>query len=182
MLSSRRVVGVDNLHPKRGVRTDSRIQDLQRIHDGRLHLRRPLRWDPSRGRCGAGLKQRRQHRTSTERRWFRRSVQRQHVHTVDPKRHLSKPRATTNRGHSDIAIGNVVGSNIFNVFLCLGAAGVAGPIVASNESVAFDLVALFVMTALLGFYIRGERLVTRGEGAIVLGLFLAFMVVTITRG
>lgn len=86
------------------------------------------------------------------------------------------------RGHSDIAIGNVVGSNIFNVFLCLGAAGVAGPIVASNESVAFDLVALFVMTALLGFYIRGERLVTRGEGAIVLGLFLAFMVVTITRG
>ena len=32
MLSSRRVVGVDNLHPKRDVRTDSRIQDLQRIH------------------------------------------------------------------------------------------------------------------------------------------------------
>ncbi len=86
------------------------------------------------------------------------------------------------RGHSDIAIGNVVGSNIFNVFLCLGAAGLAGPITASNESVALDLVALFVMTALLGIYIRGERFVSRVEGGFVLVLFTAFMVLTIARG
>lgn len=86
------------------------------------------------------------------------------------------------RGHSDIAIGNVVGSNIFNVFLCLGAAGLAGPITASNEAIALDLATLFLMTALLALYLRGERFVTRVEGGLVLGLFTAFMVMTIAKG
>ncbi|MCC7111138.1 MAG: calcium/sodium antiporter [Deltaproteobacteria bacterium] len=86
------------------------------------------------------------------------------------------------RGHSDIAIGNVIGSNTFNVFLCLGAAALAGPVGAPLSAVTVELVALFVMTALAALFIRSERHVTRLEGALALMLYLAFALVTVLRG
>ncbi|MBC7171169.1 MAG: calcium/sodium antiporter, partial [Polyangiaceae bacterium] len=70
------------------------------------------------------------------------------------------------RGHSDLAVGNVVGSNIFNTFLCLGAAGLAGSVRAPLSTLAVDLVALVVVTAVAGFFIRGARTITRPEGAL----------------
>jgi cation:H+ antiporter len=67
------------------------------------------------------------------------------------------------RGHSDIAVGNVVGSNIFNNLLCLGLAGVVAPISAQPPPFA-DLGALLALTvAALGF-LRRERIMRRVEG------------------
>ncbi|UQA58550.1 calcium/sodium antiporter [Polyangium aurulentum] len=86
------------------------------------------------------------------------------------------------RGHADIAIGNVVGSNIFNVFLCLGAAALAGPVHAPLPTLGLDLAALLVMTALGAAYIRSERTLSRLEGALAVGLYVAFTVVTVVRG
>lgn len=86
------------------------------------------------------------------------------------------------RGHSDLAIGNVVGSNIFNVFLCLGAAGLSGPVAASLGSLWQDLGALFAMTLLVSLFIRSERTITRFEGGSALVLFLAFTGLVIARG
>jgi len=55
------------------------------------------------------------------------------------------------RGHSAPAVGNVAGSNIFNTFLCLGAAGPAGSVGALLHTLGVDLVALYaVFTALTG--------------------------------
>lgn len=50
------------------------------------------------------------------------------------------------RGHSDIAIGNVVGSNIFNIVLIGGASAMVGPIGAPLASVGVDVAAMAVMT------------------------------------
>lgn len=86
------------------------------------------------------------------------------------------------RGHSDIAVGNVVGSNIFNILLCLGAAGLTGSVAAPLSSVAIDLVALGVMTVLAAVLIRSERTITRAEGLVALALYATFMVLTIARG
>lgn len=86
------------------------------------------------------------------------------------------------RGHSDLAVGNVIGSNIFNVFLCLGAAGLAGSVSAPLQSVAFDLVALAVMTLIAAVFIRTQRTITRVEGGIALGLYLAFSVCVVATG
>lgn len=86
------------------------------------------------------------------------------------------------RGHSDIAIGNVIGSNTFNVFLCLGAAALAGPVGSPLATVAVEVVVLFVMTALAAWLIRSERHVTRLEGAVALALYLVFTLVTVLRG
>lgn len=86
------------------------------------------------------------------------------------------------RGHSDLAVGNVVGSNIFNTFLCLGAAGMAGSVGAPLGAVAVDLVALGVMTCVAVVFIRTRRTISRVEGAVALLLFVAFTVITVARG
>ncbi|MBL9024270.1 MAG: calcium/sodium antiporter [Myxococcales bacterium] len=86
------------------------------------------------------------------------------------------------RGHSDIAIGNVVGSNIFNVLLCLGAAGLTSPLRAPLADLSTDLVALGVITVLAAAFIRTERHVSRTEGLVALALYGGFTVLVIARG
>jgi cation:H+ antiporter len=86
------------------------------------------------------------------------------------------------RGHSDLAVGNVIGSNIFNTFLCLGAARLAGPVTTSTAGLVADMVALVGMTALAAAFIRSERTISRDEGALVLFFYVAFMAFVINRG
>lgn len=85
-------------------------------------------------------------------------------------------------GHSDIAIGNVVGSNIFNVFLCLGVSAWSGTVSAELSTLAFDLFALLVMTVFVAVCIRTERFITRAEGGLMLLLYTAFNLVLISGG
>jgi len=85
-------------------------------------------------------------------------------------------------GHSDLAVGNVVGSNIFNVLLCLGASALAGPMSAPLHTLGFDLAALVFMTGIAAMFIRSERTISRHEGAVAVTLYVAFAVVTIVRG
>lgn len=86
------------------------------------------------------------------------------------------------KGHSDIAVGNVVGSNIFNVLLCLGSAAVAGTVGATLSSLAFDLVALCVMTLAGAFFLRTARTMKRLEGGVLLALYVAFLAYLVVAG
>jgi cation:H+ antiporter len=86
------------------------------------------------------------------------------------------------RGHSDLAVGNVVGSNIFNTFLCLGAAGLAGSVGAPLYTLGVDLVALVVMTGLAAAFIRTERTISRLEGGVAATLYAVFTALTVVRG
>lgn len=86
------------------------------------------------------------------------------------------------KGHSDLAVGNVVGSNIFNIFLCLGAAGLAGSVGATLHSVSFDLAALTVMTAMGAIFIRTERIITRQEGGLAVFAYAVYLTLTIVNG
>ena len=86
------------------------------------------------------------------------------------------------RGHSDIAVGNVIGSNIFNSFLCLGTAALAGTVAAPLTALSVDMVCLLVMTALAAVFIRNDRVITRREGAIALALYVLFAAITVLRG
>jgi cation:H+ antiporter len=79
------------------------------------------------------------------------------------------------RGHSDIAVGNVIGSNIFNVLLCLGVASLAGDLAAEAGSLVVDLGALVVITLAGAVFIRSARTMERWEGAVLVALYLAFM-------
>jgi cation:H+ antiporter len=79
------------------------------------------------------------------------------------------------RGHSDIAVGNVVGSNIFNVLLCLGAAAVAGEVTGSVSALTTDLLVLGAMTFGSVLFMRTARTFQRWEGAVLLLAYAAFL-------
>jgi cation:H+ antiporter len=79
------------------------------------------------------------------------------------------------RGHSDIAVGNVVGSNIFNVLLCLGAAAVAGPVGAPLSSIALDVGTMVVFTLLAAAMMRTERTIRRSEAVVLVAGYVAFI-------
>jgi cation:H+ antiporter len=79
------------------------------------------------------------------------------------------------RGHSGIAVGAVVGSNIFNIFLVLGAAGLVGPLEGSLTVMRVDILFLVGMTLLAVVVMRGSRRITRPEGVILLGAYVAFL-------
>jgi cation:H+ antiporter len=86
------------------------------------------------------------------------------------------------RGHSDLAVGNVIGSNIFNILFCLGSAALVGRVGASLSSLTMELVALVLMTALLLWVTRRARRISRPEGALALLCYLVLMAITLVRG
>jgi cation:H+ antiporter len=84
--------------------------------------------------------------------------------------------AATFRGQRDIAVGNVVGSNIYNLLAVLGLAALVSPapIPVPTSSVQFDVpVAIGVAGACLLSFLDGYD-VTRWEGALFLGTYLAY--------
>lgn len=86
------------------------------------------------------------------------------------------------RGHSDLAVGNVIGSNIFNSFLCLGAAAVARPLTGPLELLPVDLGGLLVLTAFAALILRSARTTPRVEGVLLLLMYCGFVVATATGG
>ncbi|MGZ8900686.1 MAG: calcium/sodium antiporter [Limisphaerales bacterium] len=82
----------------------------------------------------------------------------------------------TRRGQGDLAIGNVVGSNIFNLLFVGGVVSVIRPIPVPTGGVS-DLMILMLLSALiLPISILGHRKVTRVEGGFLLILYLGYMV------
>lgn len=80
------------------------------------------------------------------------------------------------RGHSDIAVGNVVGSNIFNALLCLGAAALIAPVQAPFASVQLDVAAMVVLTLVGAVSMSRARAITRLEGAVLVVGYVAFLI------
>ena len=80
------------------------------------------------------------------------------------------------RGERDIAVGNVLGSNIFNILAVLGVAGTLSPngINVSQTVIDFDmLVAIAVAFACLPIFYSGKR-IDRTEGLLFLFYYLAY--------
>jgi len=83
------------------------------------------------------------------------------------------------KGESDIAIGNIIGSNIFNILSVLGITAIIKPIVVQNQAlVYYDFPISFLLTVLIiplmGLF-KVDRL-DRLEGALLLGLYVFFIV------
>ncbi len=84
----------------------------------------------------------------------------------------------TIRGHREIAVGNVIGSNIFNILMVLGVSGLVAPrplaVAASIQH--FDLwVMLAVAVACLPIFFTGTR-IARWEGGLFVGYYVAYTV------
>ncbi len=80
------------------------------------------------------------------------------------------------RGHSALAIGSVIGSNLLNVFLVLGVTAYLEPIELLQPMHAVELVGLVAITLLGILTLRGARKITRGEGLLLVLAYLAFVI------
>ena len=86
------------------------------------------------------------------------------------------------KGNADIAMGNVVGSNIFNIFFILGTTATVQPIRAGGIGV-LDLVAMTAAALLLYIFalLFGDKVIKRGEGLILLSCYIAYTIYLITQ-
>lgn len=83
------------------------------------------------------------------------------------------------RNQADLALGNVIGSNIFNVFLCLGAASSVGSLGSDLARIWPSLGAMLAMTAFVTYLARSPRLISRPEGSLLLALYFGFLTATL---
>jgi cation:H+ antiporter len=84
----------------------------------------------------------------------------------------------TLKGERDIAVGNVIGSNIFNILAVLGASSIVSPdgLAVSNAASNFDIpVMLGVALACLPIFFTGNR-IDRWEGFLFLAYYLVYTV------
>lgn len=85
------------------------------------------------------------------------------------------------KGHSDISLGNIVGSNIFNILLVIGATASIYPYSISPdrflEIVGMPLMMLLAVLILI-FSLRGNR-ISRAEGAMFFALYIAYCVLAV---
>jgi len=80
------------------------------------------------------------------------------------------------RGHAALAVGSVIGSNLLNVFLVLGVTGYLQPISLGERMHIIELIGLVAITLLGILTLRGSRQITRVEGAVLVGAYVAFVV------
>lgn len=90
---------------------------------------------------------------------------------------LAASIAAAIKGHTDMAIGNVIGSNIFNIFLVLGVAATISPLPLGSIN-EVDLLTQFGAAVLFWIFgcFGGKRTFTRGEGIVLTALYVAYTV------
>ncbi|MBQ9088531.1 MAG: calcium/sodium antiporter [Lentisphaeria bacterium] len=85
------------------------------------------------------------------------------------------------KGERDIAVGNVVGSNIFNILVIMGVAPMVSDLHAPNVSMIDLGVMIFCSVVLFPLMYTGKR-ISRGEGAFLLLVYVAYTVWLFVQG
>lgn len=90
---------------------------------------------------------------------------------------LATAVAAALKKHNDVALGNVVGSNVFNILGIMGVAALVKPAEAPAQVMQFDAwVMLGVTLLLVPFFLSGRQL-SRAEGGLLLGGYAAYIAV-----
>ncbi len=90
---------------------------------------------------------------------------------------LASSIIATRRGEHDIALGNVLGSNLFNTLAVVGIAGAIQPMVVGPEVFNRDILVMAGLTLslfVIGYGFRGQGRINRLEGALLLACYVAY--------
>lgn len=91
---------------------------------------------------------------------------------------LASSVAAARKGEYDIALGNVIGSNLFNTLVVVGLAGLIRPIAAGPEVLSRDvpvMAALTVSLFVMGYGFRGPGRINRLHGLILVTCYVAYV-------
>ena len=80
----------------------------------------------------------------------------------------------------DMAVGNAVGSNIFNILMVLGIASAISPVSLISENV-IDILVLVGFSVVVWFFARSDRKITRNEGIAMVAMYLIYTAYIIMR-
>ncbi|WP_371156749.1 calcium/sodium antiporter [Jannaschia sp. 2305UL9-9] len=84
------------------------------------------------------------------------------------------------RRHADVALGNVIGSNLFNLLGIMGVAVLVGPIPVDRTFLTLDLWIMVGATLMLVPFVFLRRDITRLWGVVLFGLYAAYLAVVLT--
>ena len=84
------------------------------------------------------------------------------------------------KGESDIAIGNLVGTNIYNIFLILGLSATINPITISTNAY-IDIIILTITSFIVYIFIRHKKDINKIEGITMILLYIIYIVYVVVR-
>lgn len=87
---------------------------------------------------------------------------------------LATSMVSAKKGNSDIAIGNVIGSNVFNILMIIGITGLVKPMHIAGIT-TLDLILMLASMLLMWFFCRTTYKVKRWEGAVLTIVYLAYL-------
>ncbi len=79
------------------------------------------------------------------------------------------------RGHSELAVGNVIGSNVFNALLILGVTSIVHPIAGDLTAMRLDVSAMILLTVFAAYSMRKGRNIGRAEGVAYVTAYAGFV-------
>ena len=80
----------------------------------------------------------------------------------------------------DMAVGNAVGSNIFNILMVLGIASAINPVSLIRENV-IDIIILVVFSVVVWIFAATKKKISRKEGIAMVAMYLVYAVYIIVR-
>ncbi|MEA3249287.1 MAG: sodium:calcium antiporter [Patescibacteria group bacterium] len=87
---------------------------------------------------------------------------------------LATSLAALKKGHSELALGNLIGSTTFDMLVALGAAGLVSGLLVTSSILYFDLVMLILLTLLVFFVFWSRLRLSRREAAFLLIAYIIF--------
>ncbi|MEQ8514577.1 MAG: calcium/sodium antiporter, partial [Chromatocurvus sp.] len=82
------------------------------------------------------------------------------------------------KGEHDIALGNIIGSNLFNTLAVVGIAGSIAPMRVGPEVLSRDTLVMAALTLslfVLGYGVRGTGRISRVDGSLLLLSYFGYM-------
>ena len=84
------------------------------------------------------------------------------------------------KGENGLALGNVIGSNIFNILLVLGASAAIHPLLVNPFSI-YDTAFLIIASGITWLLCRSKNRISRMEGGFMLAMYLVYLIYVIVR-
>ena len=87
--------------------------------------------------------------------------------------------AAARKGQTDMAIGNVVGSAIFNLLCVVGISAAISPIYNTNDGFLTDYICMVALSGLLWFFLSTKKTLERWEGIILVTIYVGYIAYTL---
>lgn len=84
------------------------------------------------------------------------------------------------KGENDLALGNIIGSNIFNILFILGASATIHPVKVGIDSI-YDTLILLIVSVITFLFAKHKKEISRSEGILMILMYIAYMVYIVLR-